>query len=146
MKTLLEDDSHSEDNDDRADLVPLIDCVFLVLLFYVVASTFSEESPFTLELPRAAEDEQSTALAPGGETATVWVNAAGEIALNQDIIPPLMLTGKLGEMTRAGMKTLVVRGDKNAPYDRVVAVVDAAQAVGVSELTLAVERKSETQP
>ena len=124
-----------EDDDDRADLTPLIDIVFLLLLFFIVTATFSEQSLFEVELPTA---EQAVVRTP--EDAVELVIAVdGRYAIGREMIPDRMLPGKLAELASAET-TLVIKGDAGCPYDKVVQAVDIAQAQGVVEYALVVQR------
>jgi len=139
VKPLL-DDHDAEEMDDRTDLVPLIDCVFLVLLFYVVAATFSEESIFPVQLPRTAS-ETATTVAPASETLTVWVAADGAFAVEKERVAPLELGRVLREkVTAAKPRTLIIRGDRRAPYERVATALELAQSLGIEDISLAVEK------
>ncbi len=140
MKPLL-DDEHSDELDDRTDLVPLIDCVFLVLLFYVVASTFSEESAFPVQLPRVTDSAKSSEIATAAETLTVSIAADGAYAIGKERVAPLELGRVLREQVAAlKPRTLIIRGDRNAAYERVATALEIAQALGVSELSLVVDK------
>ncbi len=143
MKPLLDDADDHEELDDRTDLVPLIDCVFLVLLFYVVASTFSEETIFPVELPRVADAAKPAEVATAAETLTVSVAADGSFAVEKERVTPLELGRVLREQTAAGTKprTLIIRGDRAAPYEKVALALEIAQSLGIRDLSLAVERK-----
>jgi len=125
-----------EDQDDRADLVPLIDCVFLVLLFYVIASTFSEDnSIFKVELPKAKE----TAVRAPEDTVTISVSRTGQFALGDEIVPDDQLWTRLQSRNQTKkIKTLVIRGDKGCPYEKIVNALDLAQALNIAEFSLVV--------
>lgn len=125
-----------EDQDDRADLVPLIDCVFLVLLFYVIASTFSEDnSVFKVELPKAKE----TAVRAQEDTVTISVSRTGQFALGDEIVPDDQLWGRLEKRNETKrIKTLIIRGDKGCPYEKIVNALDLAQSLNIAEFSLVV--------
>ena len=127
-----------DDQDDRADLVPLIDCVFLVLLFYVIASTFSDDSPssmFKVELPKAKE----TAVRAPEDTVTISVSRTGEFALGDEVIPADQLWDRLEARNQAKrIQTLVIRGDKGCPYEKIVNALDLAQSLNIAEFSLVV--------
>lgn len=143
MKPLLDEHDGAEEMDDRTDLVPLIDCVFLVLLFYVVASTFTEESAFPVQLPRVADSAKSSEIATAAETLTVWIAADGSFAVDKERVAPLELGRILRERVAAAKpRTLIIRGDRAAAYERVATALEIAQSLGVSELSLVVDRRS----
>ena len=140
MKPLLNDE-HEDDLDDRTDLVPLIDCVFLVLLFYIVASTFAEETVFPVQLPRVAAAAQASEVATAAETLTVWVSAAGSFALGKTPVAQADLGRILREkVSVAPPRILIIRGDRMAPYEKVAVALEAAQSLGIPELSLVVDR------
>ena len=136
MKGLL-DDHASNLLDDRADLIPMIDCVFLMLLFFVVTATFSDESLFQVELPTAAHAE----IRDTTSATVLSVSKNGNYAIGQDPVPTEQLGATLRKRREAGLlTTLVIHGDKNSPYDKVVGAVDAAHGVGINEICFAVGR------
>ena len=145
MKPLL-DDEHGDELGDRTDPVPLIDCVFLVLLFYVVASTFAEESAFPVQLPRVNDAAQVSEVATAAETLTVWISAEGAFAVGKVPVAPLDLGRVLREQVSAAKpRTLIIRGDRRAPHEKVAAALEVAQALGVPELSLVVDRSDTPQ-
>jgi biopolymer transport protein ExbD len=140
VKPLI-DDHDSEEMDDRTDLVPLIDCIFLVLLFYVVVSTFSEESAFPLQLPRVSEPQQSSQVTSAKDLITISVSADGTYAVEKNIVPPLELGRALRERIATGKpRTLIIRGDRLAPYEKIAAALETAQSLDIEEVSLVVEK------
>ena len=136
MKGLL--DEHGADLlDDRADLIPMIDCVFLMLLFFVVTATFSDQTLFQVELPSAAKAEVRDTT-----TATVLsVSKNGNFAIGQDAVDEAQIGAVLRKRKEGGqLTTLVIQGDKGAPYEKVISAVDAAHAVGIDEIAFAVNK------
>jgi biopolymer transport protein ExbD len=134
-KSLTDDDEHY---DDRADLIPMIDCVFLMLLFFVVTATFSDQTLFKVDLPSAAKAETRNA----ADSQVVVIAKNGSIAIGDQLVPEDQLLSTLRtKFAGTAKKTLVVQGDKGCPYEKVVLAVDAAQALGVQELCLAVKKE-----
>jgi biopolymer transport protein ExbD len=131
----LSDDLGSDALDDRADLIPMIDCVFLMLLFFVVTATFSDQSLFQVEMPTAVKAEVRDTTS----ATVISISKAGAYAIGQDLVAQDDLGKVLRKRQEAGvLNTLVISGDKGCPYDQVVAAVDAAHAVGVTEIAFAV--------
>lgn len=135
------DENNAEEMDDRADLVPLIDCVFLVLLFYVVVSTFSDEKPdpaslFKVDLPKA----QQIAVRAPEDTATVTVLKDGFFGVDdQKVAPDQLLPALQARHAKRPIISLIIRGDKDAAYDKIVNVMDIAQAMKIAEFSLIVK-------
>lgn len=125
--------------DDRADLTPLIDCVFLLLLFFVVTAVFVEESNlFKIELEKAEHSEVRQL----EDVVTVWISREGQYAMDQAYVPDDDLWPRLKSLhDKTPIKTLVIKGDKASPLGKMLVVMDMAKALGVTEILPAVEQK-----
>jgi biopolymer transport protein ExbD len=126
--------------DDRADLTPLIDCVFLLLLFFIVTAVFVEESNlFRIELQKAEHSE----LRELKDVVIIWVSRDGQYAMDQAFIPDDQLWPRLKALNdEQPIKTLVIKGDRESPLGKTLAVMDMAKALGVSEILPAVEEQT----
>lgn len=130
-------DSLSEalaDADDRPDMTPLIDCMMVLLLFFIVTTTFSESAAFPAELPAA----RNAALVAGSDAVVVTIGKDGGYDVSGALCPEPELVQRVKDGLAAGAGTVIVRGDKSAPYDKVVQAVDAAHAAGAQSWALAV--------
>lgn len=124
---------------DQPDLTPLIDCVFLLLLFFIVAGSLSEETNlFKVELPKAAHSEVRTI----SEQTVLAISAHGQFALGEKYLPDDKLWEALSEKHRQSpIQTLVIEGDRACPYEKVVMAMDVAEALEIQEITLAVSQE-----
>ena len=134
MKSLTEG---LETAGDQADLTPLIDCVFLLLLFFIVTAVFVEETNlFKVELPRAAQAEVRRVT----DVVVVAVSRSGEFALERSYVTDDQFYARLKQINdRAPIETLIIKGDRRCPYEKVVLAMDVAQALDIGEISLAVE-------
>jgi biopolymer transport protein ExbD len=119
------------------NLTPLIDVVFLLLIFFMVSTTFDRQSVLQLELPRAdASDEQ---LPP--RTVELVINADGRFFLDGAELVNTQrdtLRAALGEVIEGDQETpLVIRADARTPHQSVVTAMDVAQRLGLSRLSIA---------
>ena len=123
--------------DDRADLTPLIDCVFLLLLFFIVTAVFVEESYlFKVDLPKAANAE----LRELKDVVVVTISPGGRFSLGKSYVPDNQLWDNLSALHREKpIRTFIIKGDRQCPYEKVVMAMDMAQALNVGEVTLAVQ-------
>lgn len=113
------------------DLAPLIDVVFLLLVFFILTSSFRPPS-LPLELPGVA----NTSLAPV-EPITVSLDATGRIAVNGHEVSemefgPYLAQALAGEESRA----VHFRGDRAVAYGRFLQLMQAARAAGAVRLHL----------
>jgi biopolymer transport protein ExbD len=120
--------------DDRPDMTPLIDCMMVMLLFFIVTTTFSESAAFPAELPPA----RHATLVAGNDAVVVTIARDGAYDVGGSPCPEPELVQRVQAGLAAGGGTVIVRGDKAAPYDKVVLAVDALHAAGARSWALAV--------
>lgn len=129
----------SKKEDPELNIAPLIDVVFLLLIFFMVTTTFEKERQLEINLPEAnAEPVQA-----GRAIISVEVDKKGVIAVNKSIL------GKVGmevikESIRAELKgkKLPVRivAHANTEHQAVVSVIDAVRRLGIKELSIETRR------
>lgn len=123
------------------NLTPLIDVVFLLLIFFMVTTTFTKESRLTLELPEATGKPGAATTA---EMIEVTVSATGEFAVNGN---PLVNT-RLDTVKRAINEAaqsdtsipMVITADAQAPHQAVVTAMDAAGQLGFVHLNITTQQ------
>lgn len=135
MKSLTE---QVESGGDQPDLTPMIDCVFLLLLFFVVTAVFAEESNlFKVELPKAARAE----VREPKDVLVVLISRDGQYSVKEKLVAEDQLWTQLAEIHRQEpIKTLIIKGDRLCPYEKVIAAMDMAQNLQISEVTFAVQK------
>lgn len=120
------------------ELTPLIDVVFLLLIFFMVSTTFTKESRLSLELPEATKEPTSGETVP---SIDITVTAAGEFAVNgrslvnaepQTLRAALRAVGE-GDTTRP----VVISADGKAPHQAVVTAMDVSGQLGFNRLRIA---------
>jgi len=119
------------------NLTPLIDVVFLLLIFFMVSTTFQKESEISLQLPKAAEDPVE---APEQQFEVV-INAAGRFFINDsELVQTDMETLRqaLFDLTNGKRDIpITIRADALTPHQSVVTAMDAAAQLGLSRLSIA---------
>ena len=124
-------------------MAPLIDCVFLLLMFYAVTAQFVSDERLKLKLPEAKTAEQA-----GSEVAdrssVVVVAADGTVWIDEKLVPEAELEGKIRQMVgQAPDRAIILRGDRDADYGVVVHVLDIARSVGAKTIQMSAERPPE---
>ena len=129
---------------DAMDLTPLVDVSFLLLLFFMLTATYDLQK--SLEVPRPETEEQSTNIAlPTLEdlredNVIVTIEADNTIWVEEGQTTPQALVGALrATMRGTGKMRLVLKAHEDAAQGTVVAVIDAANEVGVEQIQIAVE-------
>jgi biopolymer transport protein ExbD len=118
------------------DLVPLIDVVFMLLIFFMVSTTFLKETELEVDLPEATAEPRSV----DDAVIEVTIAADGSYAVNgrtlvNNQIATLMKA--LSEVSEGDTKRrLVITADADARHQAVVTAMDAAGQVGLTRLSI----------
>jgi biopolymer transport protein ExbD len=114
------------------DLSPLVDVVFLLIIFFTVSTTFREGTGLPVSLPSAG----SAVELPTGPVI-VAVGEDGRVEVNGTIYGDLAAaSGPLEEAIRQTDSDVVVRGDRKTPYELVIQVMDLARSYGAKGLSM----------
>jgi biopolymer transport protein ExbD len=120
----------------RLDMAPLIDVVFLLLIFFMLTSSFLQPS-IPLALPQAAAADE-----PPPAPVFVSVDESGVLYLNQESIPRAEFAARLGAVLDGrDDKTVNFRGDRTMPYEIFVALMDEARQAGAAQFNIVHEAK-----
>jgi biopolymer transport protein ExbD len=133
--------------DSEAGILPLINVVFLLLIFFMLAGRLTQAAPFSVEPPvsqEAAAAERPTPEAP--REAAVLVAADGRLALNGRPLEPAALKAALAAQLAAHPNLPVsLKADGDAEAAAVVAVMETLRDAGVRRLQLFAQA-SQTRP
>jgi biopolymer transport protein ExbD len=128
-----------ERSDERVDvnLTPLIDVVFLLLIFFMVSTTFDRHAKLKVELPEAsARTEQQLE-----DPVVLSIDAKGNYFIDdRQVVNTQLETLKIAlQKTVADKKdvSLVLRADAKTPHQSVVRAMDAASQLGLTRLSIA---------
>lgn len=117
-------------DDQSLNLAPMIDVVFLLLIFFMVATTFATiEERMDLDLPQA---ESGTEAEEVPDELVLDVTESGEIFVDGRAIGESELAELMQRTARKDPATPVtVRGDRSLDYGRIVEVLDMARVAGL---------------
>ena len=119
------------------NLTPLIDVVFLLLIFFMVSTSFSELTQLVVDLPEA-EGSPAT----NDEALMLTVDVAGNMTLNGESVPSdarglsLALRQQLSGNTDI---PVTLSADAMTPHQYVVTAMDVAAQLNITRLTIATE-------
>lgn len=120
----------------EVNLTPLIDIVFLLLIFFMVSTTFTKENHLKLDLPEASAEPVNQP----DSVVEIVINAQGDYSINgQALINKQLDTVKRGlQKALAGRDEapVVITADANTPHQAVVRAMDAAGQVGLLNLSI----------
>ena len=132
---------------ERVDitLVSMIDVLFVLLLFFMVSTTFNKPSAVNIKLPEA----NGAAAQTPSKTITLAINAEGLYALVGDDGLPHELVNQSSEALKAELAKLseqhkelpfIINADGNAPHQAVMWALDSAGQVGFTNITFAAQQ------
>jgi biopolymer transport protein ExbD len=131
--------SHYDTEAQRFNLTPMIDCVFLILIFFMVTTIFPETELLKVELPAAVNYDKLKE-----KKLKLIISAEGEVDVNGMLVPFSGLVSRLSsERTRTATNSVVVKADKETPHGLVVDAMFAARLAGIEKINLATEKQRE---
>lgn len=129
--------SRSADNEPELNLIPLIDVIFVLIIFFVATTTFNQRSTMKLQLPTA----QAVAPPDSGEPLNIVVNAEGHYFIGENEVLKtdvdslkeaiLAVTGQDRSMS------VILRADARTPHQSVITAMDALGQLGFVKLSIA---------
>lgn len=132
-----------ENEDPQLNLTPLIDVVFLLLIFFMVTTTFQQEAQLRIEIPEA--DQPPVATQP--ESLEVIIDSQGRYFLGQqEVVNTRPETLKQAIVKAVGDNRelpVVIRADGRTPHQSVVTAMDVLGQLGFANLSIATTRPEE---
>ena len=131
----MRDSTNEQFADEEAEinLTPMLDVVFIMLIFFIVTAVFVKEPGIQVDRPEA-----TTALVPDRGTIFVAVSAANEFWIDQRNVDMAGLKPVIERLHKENPEGgLVIQADNEAQNEFVLAVMDIAKEAGVADVTLA---------
>jgi biopolymer transport protein ExbD len=126
-----------ERDDEGVNIAPLIDMVFILLIFFMVTTTFVRDVQVDLERPGA----KKTSLA-NPRSLRVTVGARNELFLDDQPVKPWMLQARVRErLARSRVGTVLVIVDRRVDAQKLVRTVDQCRLAGAKHVGVAVEQE-----
>lgn len=117
--------------DDEASILPLINVVFLLLIFFLVAARLTLPDPFGIQPPSSTSEGP-----PEGREHEVLVAADGRLAFDGETVDEAGLRAALGGWDPADGQPLRLKADSDAEATRVIAVMELMREAGVAKIRL----------
>ena len=119
-------------------IAPLIDMVFILLIFFIVTTSFVSETGISIEKPSATTGKDLQ-----GETLFVGVTSSGEIYVSGQRIGLFTLKPILENKLRNQPKlSVVLVADKTVPAEVIVRVMDEVRLSGINKIALSTKKKT----
>ena len=126
-----------QEEESAIDITPMLDIVFIMLIFFIVTATFVKESGIDVNRPdanTATQQDRASILIAIDDTGAVFIDRRRvELDAVRANIERLHAENPQG--------TDVIQADENASTKQLVAVMDASREAGVYEVSIATERR-----
>jgi biopolymer transport protein ExbD len=122
-----------EDEESSVDITPMLDVVFIMLIFFIVTATFVKEAGIDVDKPSAA-----TAIVQEKASILIAIDAENQVWVNRrqvDLRSVRSIVERLHAENPKG--TLVIQADKESKNDILVQVMDASRRAGLYNIALA---------
>jgi len=121
------------DTEQQVDISPLIDMVFILLIFFMVSTTFVKDMKLDLERPSA-----STATTASTKAIRLYIDSSGATYLDGQPIQVWVIQSRLRELlSGSSEQSVLVVTDGNVAAERLVEVVDQARRAGANDVGVA---------
>ena len=134
--------SHSIEEDTNINLTPLIDVVFLLLIFFMVSTTFDTTSQLKINLPEASQ--QQTSVPP--QKLNLLIDAKGNFFINSRELTnnkSATLKAALERSLAGGQLPIVIQSDADSPVQSLVTAMDVVSQLGLTQVSIATTRPIE---
>ncbi len=117
------------------NMTPLIDTVFLLLIFFILSSHFISEKGFKIKLPKAAHAQQQK-----DGNITIFVRSEKEIFIDNDLVVIDEMEEKLRpRIAKSDSGNVLIKADEKTDLKLAVRIMDIAKAAGASGLVISTQ-------
>lgn len=126
------------DTSGGLDISPLIDIVFILLIFFMVTTTFVKDMKLELERPSA-----SSATTASTKAVRLYIDKAGDTYLDGEPIRIWLIQSKLRDLLKASAEAgILVVTDEGVPAGKLIEVVDQARLAGAKNVGVATQKEA----
>jgi len=129
------DSTNEDDSETGIDMSPLIDCVFILLIFFIVTTTFVEETGVEVDKPQAASASQLEKT-----SIMIALTSKGEVVYGGRAIGISQVQPLVKRMTQQEDVPVIIQADSAAPSGLLVRVIDEAKLGGAVKVSLATRK------
>ena len=120
------------------DISPLIDMVFILLIFFMVTTTFVKDMKLDLERPGANSAERASTKA-----IRVYLDQTGAIYVESAPVKPWMLQSRIAELLKSAADApVLVITDRLVPAEQLIEVIDQCRLAGATDVGVATEQEA----
>ena len=126
----------ARDEDSDINLTPMLDVVFIMLIFFIVTATFIKQPGAEVRRPDAETDQQKPTV-----SVLVAIDAACNIWIDKKKVDEVCVQAYIERLHTENPKGgLVIQADRDATYGKLKAVLDAARAADLPEVAISTQK------
>ncbi len=126
-------DTNQQEEESEINITPMLDVVFIMLIFFIVTASFVKESGIDVNRPDAP-----TATVQEKANILIAINETGEIWMDRRKVDPRAVRANIERMHAENPQgTVVIQADKESKTDVLMHVMDSSRAAGVYEVSIA---------
>jgi biopolymer transport protein ExbD len=129
------DNTSSEEEESEINITPMLDVVFIMLIFFIVTASFVKEAGIDVNRPdaeTAVRQERANILIAISETNEIWID--------QRQVDPRALRANIERLRAENPEgSVVIQADKKSVTETLVTVMDAARQAGVYNVSIAAQ-------
>ena len=134
MKSGLMKQKDQEDAGE-IDLTPMLDVVFILLIFFIVTSVFVTEAGIEVTKPEASTVEDTS-----GDLILIAVGQAGDIWIDGEQIDPRFIRSRFElRLADAPNSAIIIQADQNANNEQVLIILEAAREANIEDVSISAE-------
>jgi biopolymer transport protein ExbD len=131
------DDIHFDEEENEINLTPMLDVVFIMLIFFIVTASFIKEAGIDVNRPDAPVTESK----PEDANILVLINANDEIWIERRLIDPRAVRANIERMHAENPDgSVVIQANNKSTNKILVEVMDSARLAGVYSISIADSR------
>lgn len=126
-----------DEEEANIDMTPMLDVVFIMLIFFIVTASFVKEAGIDVNRPEAA-----TAVKKDRANILIAISEKGEIWINKRRIDERAVQANIERLHAENPQgTVVIQADKKATTETLIKVMDASRAAGVFDVSIAAQEQ-----
>lgn len=124
-----------EEEEASIDMTPMLDIVFIMLIFFIVTTSFVKEAGINVNRPKASQ-----ATSTKNANIFIGINANGDVWMDKRQVDIERVSANIERMlAEQPSDTVVIQADKEAKHGIVVKVMDQVKAAGIDKISVAAE-------
>ncbi len=124
--------------EEEINLSPLIDMVFILLIFFMVSATFVKDMDLEINRPKASSSTVSSSKA-----IRIFIDKKGDVYLDGQPVRSWVIQSRLRELLQMGIsQTVLVVSDDSVPASKLIEVVDQARLAGAENVGVVTQQEA----